>query len=231
MKIHQSRKTTPVKINGHTLKLLAAFTMLLDHIGYCFWETGYCYTALRTVGRLAFPLYCFLLVEGVLHTRSVRKYGIRLALFAIISEVPFNLMISGHLFCIEYQNVFFTLLLGLLVLIGYGKFPAKEWKQAGIFICGCTAALLMKTDYGAIGITVISIFYWFRDQKKIRNQMSGIVLALESLMNFGTAALAVPIISLYNGERGKVVNKYFFYWFYPIHIVILYWLRRIIFGH
>ena len=115
-------------LSGSVLKLIAVITMLIDHTGYVFYafpafreplftalgETVTIYFILRKIGRLAFPIYCFLIGEGLIHTRNPIKYLLRLLIFAILSEIPFNLMVSGQLLCPEHQNVFFTLLLGAL---------------------------------------------------------------------------------------------------------------------
>ncbi len=129
-------------IPGSTLKLIAIFVMLIDHIGATILEQmlisrGYflyntvastdmanvrlymIYSIMRMIGRLGFPLFCFLLVEGFVHTRNKGKYVIRLAMFALISEIPFDLAFHGKAFYFGYQNVFFTLLIGFLVMWGF----------------------------------------------------------------------------------------------------------------
>ena len=95
------------------LKMLAVISMSIDHTGAvlmpdCIW--------LRIIGRLAFPIYCFLLVQGFRNTSNIKKYIGRLALFAVVSEIPFNLAFYGTIIAEEFRNVFFTLLLGLLLL-------------------------------------------------------------------------------------------------------------------
>ena len=121
-------------LSGSTLKLIAIITMFIDHIGavivermlYVTGNTGsFTYeqmqnldTILRSIGRIGFPLFCFLLVEGFLHTRNLGKYALRLLVFAVVSELPFNLAFAGQLFFAGYQNVFFTLLIGLITMWG-----------------------------------------------------------------------------------------------------------------
>lgn len=157
--------TKPVKmgISGSTLKLVAIFIMLIDHIGATIlekilymrgmaeidWnnvqEVDKFYAEnnllstidaiMRTVGRLAFPIFCFLLVEGILHTHNKWKYASRLAIFALISEIPFDLALRSRPFDFTYQNVFFTLLIGLLVMIGFETIDTvlKDKKYLPIF--------------------------------------------------------------------------------------------------
>jgi hypothetical protein len=157
-------------ISGSTLKLIAIITMLIDHTAATiidrtlmargmnnldannvqavqdfFLQNGLLYgldTAMRLIGRLAFPIFCFLLVEGFQHTRNVKKYAIRLAIFALVSEIPFDLAIGAKFYYPNHQNVFFTLLIGVLVLIGFktiaDKLSDKKWLPA-FAVAGCIA--------------------------------------------------------------------------------------------
>lgn len=129
-------------ISGSTLKLIAIITMIIDHTGATIVQKMLMinadngllfgmYTVMRSIGRISFPIFCFLLVEGYLHTRNVRKYAVRLAIFAIISDIPFDLALHNTPFNFGYQNVYFTLLIGLLTLIGFRtlkeKAEVKNW--------------------------------------------------------------------------------------------------------
>lgn len=130
-------------LSGSTLKLIAIITMLIDHIGAAVIarlliagqgsEMLYkIYYAMRAVGRVAFPIFCFLLVEGFFYTGSRKKYALRLFGFALLSEIPFDLAFSGKILEFGYQNVFFTLLIGLLTIM---LFDAVVKSRSGIRFC------------------------------------------------------------------------------------------------
>lgn len=239
-------------LSGNVLKIIAIVTMLIDHIGAVIIEPGIFHApdqaaiqavlatdaglkwfaadqVLRTVGRIAFPIFCFLLVEGFLHTKDWKKYAARLLAFALISEIPFDMAVFGSWFNPEYQNVFFTLFVGLLVLEGYRRFESSQIKQILVMLAGCVAAFLLRCDYNVFGIVLIVILYLFRNNRKYRTLAGGLMAALESSSFFCAAALAFIPIHLYNGTRGKLRLKYLFYWFYPVHLLILYAIRIVVF--
>ncbi|MBE5869236.1 MAG: conjugal transfer protein TraX [Lachnospiraceae bacterium] len=228
-------------ISGSTLKVIAIVTMLIDHIGAVILERWLVWNAvtsgtysydpqvlmvnqvLRSIGRVSFPIFCFLLTEGFLHTSSVVRYAVRLACFALLSEIPFNLAISGSLFSGDYQNIFFTLLIGLLVMI----FVDFVWKRCGTKIgsvllgiggigLGMLLAEFLRTDYGAKGIIGIIVIYLFR-QNSAQQALAGALAFCWEL----PAPLGFLPVAFYNGRRGWRM-KYVFYWFYPVHLLILY---------
>lgn len=232
-------------LSGNGLKLIAIITMLIDHVGGMIIEPGILLehdidtiintpelvrwlqidTVLRMIGRVAFPIFCYLLVEGFLHTRDVKKYALRLLAFCFVSEIPFNLGLSGNLLNPGYQNVFFTLFLGLLALIGLQKFQRSLWKQALVFVACCGTAMLLHTDYDAFGVFFIALLYLLRDNKKMQTLLGCIGVCWEI-----TAPLAFIPINMYNGTRGKWKLKYLFYAFYPAHILVLWGIRMILLG-
>lgn len=226
-------------ITGNALKMIAIVTMLIDHIGVAViengilkyqdnslaWDWNITNLVLRTIGRIAFPIFCFLLVEGFFHTRNIKKYGARLFLFALVSEIPFDLAVFDTWFYPGYQNVYFTLFIGLWVIYWYDKALGNPIRQTLVFLAGCGAAVFLKCDYNVIGITMILVFYVFYKDKKKQTIFAGILAAFESLSCFGAAILAFIPIRMYSGARGKRNLKYFFYWFYPAHLVLLYILR------
>lgn len=226
--------------SGSVLKWIAIAVMLLDHAGACLLEVfvlnvhgnsplagqiGNLYfwyeldMVLRSIGRIAFPIFCFLLVEGAVHTRSPKKYLLRLALFAAVSEVPFDLALHNQAFYWGAQNVFFTLLLGLLVILVFQRYPAEGWKGMLALAALAAAAELGGTDYGAIGVGVIAAMYLLRERPLA---MSILSLALLVLLN-RQELCSIPAflaMALYNGKRGRQ-PKYFFYVFYPVHLLLL----------
>lgn len=242
-------------LTGSHLKWIAIITMLIDHIGAALLELGllpkisnailgghsFDYVVadyhfwyrfddiLRSIGRLAFPIFCFLLVEGFLHTKDVKKYALRLGLFALVSEIPFDLAFNERLLEVSYQNVFFTLFIGLLVLIGLNYFeetlPAHiSWLRFIVAITGILFAVFLRTDYDAFGIILIVLLYEFRNYKVLRCIAGAILM----LFNSTTGFLAFLLIWLYNGDRGRQLPKYFFYAFYPVHLLLLFLVRILI---
>lgn len=199
---------------------------------------------LQSIGTIAFPLFCFLLAEGFQHTRSKKRYiGLMLA-FALISEVPFDIgffnaysrMEGTFPFYLKYQNVFFTLFLGLLTLVCLERFscksdlPVDRIKSAVLQVLSVVLfsgiAEGIHCDYGMQGILFISAFYICRNHRIYQ-----VLLFLLAYM--GTTGnqpplctlLACLLILLYNGKRGKLKLKYFFYVFYPAHILVLYLIQ------
>lgn len=233
-------------ISGNTLKMAAIITMLIDHIGagivepYLTVNMGtvegngmldrlyFLDMGLRIIGRMAFPIFCFLLVEGFLHTHDVKKYGSRLLRFSLISEIPFDLTFFGAWFYPGYQNVYITLFIGLLVLVGYQRCEYDAVKKMLVVTAGGAAAYLLRCDYDISGILMIVILYEFRRNKRYQVLAGGLMAALESISFFGAAVLAFIPISMYNGTRGRMNLKYFFYWFYPVHIMVLYLIQLMV---
>lgn len=217
-------------ISGAGLKWIAIITMLIDHIGAVFaleiiqyFHSSLPYWILRGIGRLAFPIFCFLLVEGYVHTHNKIKYGIRLFLFAIVSEIPFDLAFQHNLLEWKNQNVFFTLTLGLPAIFVLEHLQKKPW-LGRVLACGILLlAELFHTDYGGAGVLLIAGFYIFRDKEKERILCALLMcLLLGSLLEIVALTAFLPI-HFYNGKRGWQL-KYFFYVFYPAHLLFLYWI-------
>lgn len=208
-------------INGFTLKCIAMICMLIDHTGAVLFPQ---YLELRMVGRLAFPIYCFLLVEGAMHTTDIRKYERRLFLFALISEVPFDLAFYGGTSWV-HQNVFFTLFFGVLA-IDLAQRIKNKLSVIIIFFLIIIAAELLHTDYSGAGIVFILCYYLLYEKKILKQLM--FVLENYFLYQVGVqlyASFAALPMLLYNGKKGPSM-KYLFYVFYPGHLLILYLIVR-----
>ncbi len=217
-----------------TLKLLAMAIMLVDHIGAILIPGNTdAYLLCRSIGRLAFPIFCFLLVEGFYHTSDVKKYMKRLAAFALISELPFDLAFSNRYVSwsfLRQQNVFFTLLIGLAVIYMMSKIEKRYANrtviigllQGAAVISGSAAAILLVTDYSYMGILLIVALYIFRGNKVLLTLSLFFVTNFTGLPLEGLASLSVVFLLNYNGKKGRQGNKYFYYVFYPAHILCLY---------
>ena len=213
------------------LKILALVTMFCDHFAVVFLiPRSDPYMVLRSVGRLAFPIYAFLLVEGFYHTRSVKRYAARLAVFALVSEIPFNLALSGRLWYWHAQNVYFTLVIGLLMVAAMDWLIHRgmRWQAMAAGLLAAAAAMVLRTDYDASGVLVIFFFYLYRQEKAAMciAVSAVLVLFIGGLECFGILAL-IPIL-LYNGQKGAArINKFVFYGFYPVHLLLLWLVSRL----
>ena len=224
-----SHKTTC--INSFTLKWIAIFTMAVDHIGAVLFPN---IIQFRCVGRIAFPIFIFLLVEGFFHTKNIRKYILRMLVFCFISEIPFDLAFYGTFFNWKHQNVFFTLTIGLIMLALIQN--RKNWHQFGIVLLCMLGAYLLSTDYSAGGILLIYMFYLFRNTdadspdyiRKFLCKAAG--LGAVSLFAFGAiecfSLFAMIPVFFYNRKRGPSL-KSFFYIFYPAHLLVLYLISAV----
>lgn len=242
--------------------------MLLDHIGagvfMNLFHAGiftsertlagflYIYQILRLLGRIAFPVFCFLLVQGFLHTHSRLKYAGNLLIFALLSELPFDYLFYDT-FTFSSQNVFWTLLIGLLTLWGIetiynlkGNILLKDIAILLAAAAGVTASVLLRSDYSWMGILLIVCLYLFRKRPALQCTLSSILffgsLTLRYLHNFSslqeavlytfdtewTVFLAFLMIYRCNGKRYIKGGKYFFYAFYPLHLILLTVLLKIL---
>lgn len=213
-------------MNVLILKIIALISMIIDHYGAIFHNDVEIY---RIVGRIAFPIYCFLLVEGYTHTRNVKKYASRLLLFALISELPFDLAFYGSL-GFEHQNVFFTLFIGLVLMHLLDNKEGKyNFNKNILWLLGGLLAMLTYVDYSFIGIIYILAFYYTKDYKNPEKLYRvALIIFLTNLISAGLkqqfALLSLPLIYFYNGKPGPK-NKFLqllFYIAYPLHLLLFY---------
>ena len=208
-------------MTGFQLKLLAMLAMTADHIGAVFFPE---IPLLRWIGRLAMPVLCFFIGEGLRHTRSPWRYLLRLTGFALLSELPFDLAFYGG---IEWghQNVYFTLALGLLALWAIQSRGMEGWLLA---LTAALAAELLGCDYGMYGVLLILLLDRFHSA--LSEQLAG--AALLNLAFFGLqtqtlSLIALPLLWLYNGKRGRD-DRRLFYLYYPAHLCVLGILRFVL---
>lgn len=226
--------------SGSALKLIAIFAMFIDHFATILQsvlpvlnaplitigaKTLPVYAAMHMLGRMAFPIFCFLIAEGFFHTRSKPKYGLRLLVFALVSEIPFNLMASNHLFYFGGQNVFFTLFFGVALLYIYEN-VSHLIKKALCMAAILTLTVVLRTDYSLRGALLILLLYILRS-----HPVEKTLLAFPFLPSGIYAFAAFIPINMYNGTRGFVRSKAFqygFYLFYPLHILLLYAIKLLL---
>lgn len=210
-------------LNTFTLKMIAIVSMLIDHIGHIFFPQVMIF---RIIGRISFPIFVYVLAEGFYYTKDVKKYLLRLGLFALLSEIPYDLAIMGSVLEFSHQNVFFTLFFGVLMLYVMSRIKNVIMQYAvvlvAVFVCQ-----FLQTDYSSIGVLLVFIFYVFRQRKAEKLLIAGLIfLGLTGGVQL-YALLALPLIVLHNGEQGPKM-KAFFYLFYPAHLLILYLVHIIV---
>jgi len=241
-------KTGRIGLSSTALRYIAMIFMLLDHM----WATLISGNNWMTyVGRMAMPIFAFLVAEGYVHTRNLKKYKMRLLIFGLLSEIPFNLLVSGSVIFPFHQNVMFTLLLGLLVIervdfIKKNRAPKSICKN-GLLILGlCILSVITFVDYNITGVLTVVLFYILRRVPFAPFwQLVGMVLinivlrkgmyipitigsVTFEFITQGFAVFSLLLIWLYNGKKGcsKKWVQYFAYVFYPLHMLVLYmiWL-------
>lgn len=247
MPTHETNLTAPSRfdISAAVLHILAMVLMLMDHL----WATLLpAQDWLTCAGRVAFPIFAFMSVEGYFHTHNFKKYAQRMLLFAVLSEIPFDLMYGGTWFYPVHQNVIWTLLMGLLGihLMETVRKKQKLWiyvlVSAGVVAAGGILGTLCMVDYYGVGVLTVFIFYFFRGRKWwcllgqllalywVNVQMlGGLMYPIQlfgmefELCQQGLALLALLPIWLYRGRQGYHSKpfQYACYAFYPVHMLIL----------
>lgn len=218
------------QINGAGLKYIAFISMFIDHFNKTIITPLLNYqeplvtisTIFDIIGRIAFPIFAFMIVEGFYKTKSRGKYLSNLLIFAIISEVPYDMFQSKVFINNRSQNIMWALALGLLTLIIVDKLKEKiknkyAWLGISILIVAINAvvATLLSFDYDYYSIIIIFILYLFYDKRFLGSILSYLVIIKEVY-----AILGFAVINFYNGEKGRQ-NKLFNYLFYPVHLLIL----------
>ncbi len=246
------KKSLSLELDGAQLHILAMVLMLCDHL----WATlipGWAW--LTWIGRITYPIYAFLLVEGYFHTGNLRGYARRLLILAVISEIPFNLMTTDIAIFPFHQNVIWTLLLGLgmIHLNEKAKQTGKPWLRilaaGGTCLLGYLAGTLLMVDYGGAGVLMILTFYFLRQRKWWSLVLqAGILYYISAEMIRGLyvdvtilgqvwkvyqqsfCLLALVPIWLYRGRQGHHSKAFrrLCYGFYPAHMLLLALSRSVI---
>ncbi len=235
----------------YVLKFIAIVTMLIDHTAAAvlmnaiikpnapisrdsfYYQLYLLYKVMRGIGRCAFPIFCFFLVEGYKHTHDKNAYARRMLIFAFISEIPFDLAFQQKLIYTDHQNVYWTLFLGISMMITWERIGERvkgdlylttflQMLSAAAF---CFIAWWMKTDYDYRGLLLILIFYLFRYDRIMQTAAGALIMYWE----WPAVLTAFPLLLLYNGKRGGG-SKYFFYIFYPLHLILLFLLARLLYN-
>ncbi|MBR3963396.1 MAG: conjugal transfer protein TraX [Oscillospiraceae bacterium] len=243
-------KNFKIELTSFHLHILAMALMLCDHM----WITvipGNDW--LTDIGRIAFPIFAFMNVEGFFHTKNLKKYAKRLFIFALVSEIPFNLVVSGGIFYPFHQNVLWTFLFGVGLMwineeVKDKKIPARILVAGITLVMGFILGILSFCDYHYAGIFTILVFYFFRGRKwwnfvlqalclwYINTEiLSGFYYVWEifgkeiEVLRQGFAIFALIPIWLYRGKQGSYNKgiKALYYWFYPAHLFVL-WLAMMI---
>lgn len=230
-------------LSAFDLKLLAMAAMLADHIGYLFFPQA---LWMRCVGRLAFPIFAFQVVEGWYRTHDRRRYFLRLALCGLLSEIPFDLAIGGQLIDPGYQNVLWTFCIVAAALWAMEALRRLQIPLPLAALCAGAAGYLLgealQSDYFGPGVLTVLVFALCRGRSGGRIGelaamviVNGRLLPSASMIVWGMelpvqllAAAALPLIWLYRGRQGphSPVLQGIWYAFYPAHLLLLWWLAR-----
>lgn len=236
--MHTEERILPQEV----LKLIACVSMLIDHFGAAIvpglplTNMVTIYYICRVIGRIAFPIYCFLLVEGMRHTRNPRNYILRLGIGILLAELPFDFLLEGG-FSWGYQSVMVTLTLGAIMLLCMHK-TEKKWLKLLLVLAFAILAELTKCDYGGWGIAMIAVFALL---DRFSLQFAGVLLVSVCMPSAGitvlgifvpcelAALLAMVPIGLYSGRKLTYSRtiQWAFYLFYPLHLLIL-WVIALI---
>lgn len=229
-------KSRSLSLDGFTLKMIAILAMVIDHVGYLFMDN---FLVFRIIGRLTIPIMAFFITEGYRKTSNVNRYMLRLAIFAVLSMVPYYLAFHGSFF-----NILFNLLLGLIAIHITSKLTG-EWQRWGVVVLLASAAYFLNMDGMYTVVPLIYLMNKYRDSFK--KMFAAVACLLTGISVFQVVCSFTPIagsfpvtiytwirpcalISLlllygYNGQRGRSI-KYLFYTFYPAHLLVLYLISR-----
>ena len=244
----KDRALPDIKLSCNVLKLLGCIFMLIDHIGYGIFHNymiahamditpeaysilNNIYSTCQGIGRLAFPIFCFFLVEGFLRTGNIKKYALRLFIFALISEIPFDLGLFGQPFYWSHQNIILTFFIALVMLItlrwieqntfGISK-PVLYLALFSAVVAFSDIAVVLKTDYSWKCMLLAAVLYFARTTGSLR-----LIAGAASTSWEKYAPISFVLLYFYDPSvRPK--HKYAFYIFYPLNFLVIYAIARLV---
>ena len=218
-------------LDGTMLKMIAMVSMVFDHVGDNFFPDQ---TWMRVIGRIAMPIFAFCIAEGFSHTHDRLSYLKRMGVFALVSEVPFDLVTAGSILEFSHQNIMATFFWAILGLVAFEKVTeggtSRRHAGVGVLVAFIVGSLALRLDYNMLAVGLIYIFYLLRGRDLLLR--TAVAAAYHALLRnvgvywFGLLGF-VPII-FYNGKRGAGL-KWLFYVFYPGHLLLI-WLVKTMMG-
>ncbi len=226
-------------LDGTMLKIIAMVSMVIDHVGDMFFPE---LLWLRMIGRLAMPVFAFCITEGYIHTRNRKKYLLRMGIFALISEVPFDLAFEGKI-GLSHQNIMVSFFISIVALMLFdlirgskneikGRYSVLRTMLGALAVLAmAVVAFLVKADYTIFAVASVFLFYAFKDVNPYVRPVPGVAfLALTRTVGYYcTTGLSLVPLMLYNGKKGRGL-KWLFYAFYPGHLLLLYLIKLLLTG-
>ena len=215
-------------MSSGTLKIIAAVSMFIDHaaimLNRCGLITAAVYDIMRCAGRIAFPIFAFLIAEGFFYTKSIGKYIGRIFVAAVISEIPYDLLNFGSMFSPEHNNVLWTFAISLGVMHAISKYRGTAVRNFMVmliaFAAGIGTACFFRTDYSWKGVTLVVLFCMFREIKPVKYVAGSVVLIAGGSVLSLAAPASFILTEMYDGRKGKLPG-YAAYLFYPVHMLFL----------
>lgn len=213
-------------LNSYHLKILALVTMIIDHIGAIFYPD---LIFLRIIGRVTFVLYAFMLVEGVYHTNNIHKYIKKIFIWALLSEVPFDIAFYGTPFYFGHQNIYFTLLISILGIYSLQRIKSFFYSIIVVQVV-IGVSYFLNFDYSWYGTTMIMSFYLLRKMCTFKFIFIETISTIATFNILGVQIFAflgfIPIL-IYNGKQGKKIGS-IYYSYYAIHLLIFTLIKYLI---
>lgn len=214
-------------MSAFVLKIIAIITMFTDHAGYIIFNN---ISFFNVIGRIAFPIFAFQISEGYKHTSNLKKYFLRLIIFAFISQIPYMLFSKHVLFSTNFKlNIGFTLLLGLFAIFVFDKSKNNFLSLVAVILIAILG-FYINVDYNALGVLLIFSFYFFDKNNVLLIVLYSLIVSCmyfvlpNNYIYIVAAMLPLLFVFLYNKKQGKKI-KYIFYAFYPVHLLVLTYIK------